>query len=76
MSSLAYCIVTPAHNETVFLPRVVEAIAAQTLKPTKWVIVDDRSTADTWKLINAAARRYPFIDSVHVQGEPLSLIHI
>ena len=70
MSALAYCIVTPAQNEAAFLPRVMEAIAAQTLKPTKWVIVDDRSTDGTWKLINAAARRYPFIDPVHVQGEP------
>ena len=70
MSAPAYCIVTPAHNEAAFLPRVVEAIAAQTLKPTKWVIVDDRSTDDTWTLINAAARRYPFIEPLQVQGEP------
>jgi poly-beta-1,6-N-acetyl-D-glucosamine synthase len=70
MSDMTYDIVTPAHNEAAFLPRVVEAIAAQTLKPTKWVIVDDRSTDDTWKLINAAARRYPFIEPLHVEGEP------
>jgi glycosyltransferase involved in cell wall biosynthesis len=68
MSAPAYCIVTPAHNEAGFLPRVIEAIAAQTLKPTKWVIVDDRSTDDTWTLINAAARRHPFIEPVQVQG--------
>ena len=43
-------------------------VAAQTLKPAKWVIVDDRSTDDTWTVINAAARRYPFIEPVQVQG--------
>ena len=43
-------------------------VAAQTLKPAKWVIVDDRSTDDTWRLINDAARRYPFIEPVQVQG--------
>jgi poly-beta-1,6-N-acetyl-D-glucosamine synthase len=70
MSAMDYCIVTPAHNETAFLPRVVEAIAAQTLRPTKWVIVDDRSTDDTWATINVAAQRYSFIEPLHVEGEP------
>jgi len=69
MSAPAYCIITPAHNEAAFLPRVVDAIAAQTLKPTQWVIVDDRSTDDTWTVINDAARRYPFIEPLHVHGE-------
>ena len=70
MSALSYSIVTPAYNETSFLPRVFEAIAAQTLRPVKWGIVDDRSTDATWTLINAAARRYPFIEPIQVQGEP------
>lgn len=70
MSDFTYCIITPAHNEAGFIPRVVEAIAAQTLKPIKWVIVDDRSTDDTWALINAAASKYSFIEPVQVQGEP------
>ena len=68
MSAPAYHIITPAHNEAGFLPRVMDAIAAQTLKPAKWVIVDDRSTDDTWTLINAAARQYPFIEPLRVQG--------
>jgi len=74
MSAPAYCIITPAHNEAAFLPRVVDAIAAQTLKPTQWVIVDDRSTDDTWAIINHAARRYPFIEPFKVQGEPGSFL--
>jgi biofilm PGA synthesis N-glycosyltransferase PgaC len=69
MSLLTYHIVTPAHNEAAFLPRVMAGVAAQTLKPATWVIVDDRSTDETWTLINAAAaRRYPFIKPVRVQG--------
>jgi poly-beta-1,6-N-acetyl-D-glucosamine synthase len=68
MSAPVYHIITPAHNEAGFLPRVMDAVAAQTLKPAKWVIVDDRSTDDTLTLINAAARRYPFIEPMRVQG--------
>ncbi len=70
MSALSYHIITPAHNEAAFLPRVMAAIAAQTLKPAKWVIVDDRSSDDTWKVIQAAALRYPFIEPLQVQGVP------
>jgi biofilm PGA synthesis N-glycosyltransferase PgaC len=68
MSAPVYHIITPAHNEAGFLPRVMDAIAAQTLRPAKWVIVDDRSTDDTWTLINTATRRYPFIEPLRVQG--------
>ena len=68
MSALPYQIITPAHNEAGFLPRVMAGVAAQTLKPDRWVILDDRSTDDTWTLIKAGARKYPFIDPVRVQG--------
>ena len=68
MSAPAYSIVTPAHNEAEYLPRVMAGVAAQTVKPAKWVIVDDRSTDDTWQLINAAAQSYPFIEPVQVLG--------
>jgi glycosyltransferase involved in cell wall biosynthesis len=68
MSAPVYLIITPAHNEAGFLPRVMDAVAAQTLKRAKWVIVDDRSTDDTLTLINAVARRYPFIEPMRVQG--------
>jgi glycosyltransferase involved in cell wall biosynthesis len=68
MKAPVYQIITPAHNEAEYLPRVMAGVAAQTLKPAKWVIVDDRSTDDTWAVINAAARRHPFIEPVQVQG--------
>jgi hypothetical protein len=35
MSTPVYQIVTPAHNEAGFLPRVMEAVAAQTLRPAR-----------------------------------------
>jgi glycosyltransferase involved in cell wall biosynthesis len=68
MTLPVYHIITPAHNEAGYLPRVIEGVAAQTVQPGKWVIVDDRSTDDTWRVINAAAQRYPFIEPVQVQG--------
>jgi biofilm PGA synthesis N-glycosyltransferase PgaC len=63
-----YALVTPAHNEADFLPRVVASMAAQTLLPAKWVIIDDRSTDDTWSVISAAARQHSFIEPIRVTG--------
>jgi len=49
---------------------VVAAIAAQTVPPTAWVIIDDRSTDDTWTVITDAARRHNFIKPVRIDGSP------
>jgi glycosyltransferase involved in cell wall biosynthesis len=68
--NLRYALVTPAHNEAAFLPRVVASMAAQTAIPVKWVIIDDRSTDDTWPVISAAARQHSFIEPVRLTGNP------
>lgn len=65
-----YAIVTPAHNEAGSLPAVVASIAAQTSPPAAWVIIDDRSTDDTWAVINAAAASHAFIKPLRVTGSP------
>jgi len=65
-----YAIITPAHNEGRFLPQVIPAIAAQVLPPVKWLILDDRSTDDTWDILTAAAARYAFVEPVRLTGPP------
>jgi biofilm PGA synthesis N-glycosyltransferase PgaC len=67
-NSRRYAIVTPAHNEGGFLPRVVAAIAGQTVPPAAWVIIDDRSTDNTWSVMAAAAGSHNFIQPVKVDG--------
>lgn len=69
-NSRRYAIVTPAHNEAGFLPGTVASITAQTVPPAQWVIIDDRSTDDTWSVIAAAAQRHSFIKPVRVTGAP------
>jgi poly-beta-1,6-N-acetyl-D-glucosamine synthase len=44
---LTYAVVTPARNETANLPRLASALAAQTVLPVAWVLVDNDSTDDT-----------------------------
>jgi len=65
-----YAIITPAHNEGRFLPQVIPAVATQDLPPVKWIILDDRSTDDTWDILTAAQARYAFLEPVRVTGTP------
>lgn len=65
-----YAIITPAHNEGRFLPRVIPGVATQVLPPVKWLILDDRSTDNTWDILTAAAARYAFVEPVRLAGPP------
>jgi glycosyltransferase involved in cell wall biosynthesis len=47
MTALRYAVVTPARNEEHNLQRLAAALAAQTLPPSEWVVVDDGSTDAT-----------------------------
>ncbi len=68
MSERRYAVITPAHNEAEFLPRVIESMAGQTLSPQSWIIVDDRSEDDTWSIMKSAAQKHRFIRPVRIAG--------
>jgi glycosyltransferase involved in cell wall biosynthesis len=40
-------VVIPAYNATIFLPRCLKSVFAQTLKPDEVIVVDDGSTDNT-----------------------------
>jgi len=65
MTASNYVIVTPARNEGHYLPKTIEAVAAQTIRPRQWIIINDGSTDHTGLIIDAAARRYPWIKAAH-----------
>ena len=69
MKRLTYSIVTPAYNEADFIPQVISSMAQQTHRPEQWVIVDDRSSDNTWDIIQNAAKEHHFIVPVQVQGD-------
>ena len=59
--SLRYAAVTPARNEAGNLPRLAAALAAQTVPPEQWVVVDDGSDDETPELLEALRTSHPWI---------------
>jgi glycosyltransferase involved in cell wall biosynthesis len=65
MSSPAYVVITPSRNEEKFLPKTIESMAAQTLRPRQWIIVNDGSTDGTAAIIEQASREHRWIAGLH-----------
>jgi glycosyltransferase involved in cell wall biosynthesis len=56
-----YLIISPCRDEGKFIRRTLDSVAAQTLPPALWVVVDDGSTDDTPAILAEYARRLPFL---------------
>jgi biofilm PGA synthesis N-glycosyltransferase PgaC len=66
---LAYALITPARNEAADLPRLIECVAAQTLRPLRWLIVDNGSIDETPDIACRAAAADPIVRVLVVPGE-------
>jgi len=55
-------LITPAHNEAAHLDRTIDAVAAQTHPPARWLIVDDCSTDETPRILDRRAAELPFLE--------------
>jgi len=63
----SYVIITPAHNEEAFIEKTITSVLAQTVRPLKWVLVNDASTDRTRVIIDCYAKAHSFIQPVHVE---------
>lgn len=61
MTAMRYAVVTPARDEERNLPRLGAALAAQTLAPAEWVVVDDGSTDGTAAVLAGLAERHDWV---------------
>ena len=60
-----YVIITPARDEEAHLRNTIESVAAQTIRPSEWIIVNDGSVDGTGAVIDEYAARYSWIKAVH-----------
>lgn len=61
-----YVLITPAHNEEAFIAKTMESVIAQTVRPLRWVVVNDASTDSTREIVEHHARRHEFVRLVNV----------
>ena len=60
----AVLIISPVRNEASHIERVVRAVAAQELRPARWIIIDDDSQDDTLEILRVLEREFCFLDVV------------
>jgi len=61
---MSYLLISPCRNEAVYVRETLDSVIAQSLRPAKWVIVDDGSTDDTPRILAEYARRHDWIEIV------------
>lgn len=64
-NKLAYVLITPCRNEAHFIADTIQSVAAQTILPLKWVIVNDGSTDTTADVVAKYAAQYSWIELVN-----------
>ncbi len=62
-----YVVITPAHNEDAFIEKTIASVLAQTVRPLKWVIVNDASTDHTREIVERYSMERSFIQLVNVE---------
>jgi glycosyltransferase involved in cell wall biosynthesis len=65
-----YVIVTPAHNEADYLRPTIESVLRQTVRPCRWVVVDDGSTDETPEMVQSYAREHSFLQLYRRRRDP------
>lgn len=61
-----YLVVSPCRDEAEFMRHTLESVAAQSVRPALWVVVDDGSTDETPRILEEYARRLPFLRVVRI----------
>lgn len=62
--TLVYVLVTPACNEEQYVETTIQCVIAQTIQPSRWVIVSDGSTDRTDEIVHRYAAKHDWIQLV------------
>src|ERR1700730_8537939 len=60
-SSRRYLLISPCRDEAQYLRRTLDSVAAQSVPPALWVVVDDGSTDETPLVLEEYARRLAYL---------------
>lgn len=59
-----YLLISPCRNEARYMRQTLDSVLAQSIRPVKWVIVDDGSTDETPGILAEYARHHDWIEIV------------
>jgi glycosyltransferase involved in cell wall biosynthesis len=59
---LNYVLITPARNEEAFIENTIRSVAAQTVRPVKWIIVSDGSSDRTDEIVKQYVSQHAWIE--------------
>ncbi len=60
----SYVLISPCRNEAAYMRQTLDSVLAQSIRPEKWVIVDDGSTDETPQILVTYARQHDWIEIV------------
>lgn len=63
-ATLNYVIITPARNEEAFIGKTIESMLRQTVRPVKWIIINDGSTDSTGQIIRSYLQDHPWMELI------------
>jgi biofilm PGA synthesis N-glycosyltransferase PgaC len=61
-----YVLITPARNEAKLIEQTLKSVVSQTVKPRKWVIVNDGSSDGTEEIVRRYAEAHSWIELVQM----------
>lgn len=70
---LKYYAIIPAYNEEAFMGATLESIAAQTVLPSKVVVVNDNSTDATAAIVSEFEKQHPWLSLVNKRSDAIHL---
>jgi glycosyltransferase involved in cell wall biosynthesis len=57
-------VISPCRDEAQFAARTLDSVLAQTVRPARWILVDDGSADETPAILEAYAEQHPFLQIV------------
>lgn len=60
----SYVLISPCRDEAEYMRQTLDSVIAQTIRPAKWVIVDDGSADETPSILKEYASRHEWIEIV------------
>jgi len=59
-----YLVISPGRNEAKFMRQTLDTVVAQTVRPDKWIIVDDGSTDDSPAILKEYEEKHDWIEVI------------